>query len=56
MNKLNNTDMKKLLFSVMALVIAINANSQNGLYISYENGGKLDNFHYINEKGYSLLD
>lgn len=46
--------MKKLIGILFTLMLTITCFAQNGFYLGYENGGKLDKFHYINDKGYSL--
>ncbi len=46
--------MKKLIVIFFLTLFAETAVSQNGFYLGYENGLKIDKFYYINSKGYSL--
>lgn len=46
--------MKQVLSMIMLALFVSICNSQNSFYIGYENGGKWDNFSYINSKGYQL--
>ena len=46
--------MKTTIFAFI-FIFSINLlHAQNGFYVGYENGGKWDQFHYLNSKGYSL--
>lgn len=46
--------MKKFLGILLTVMLSLSGFAQNSFYLGYENGGKWDKFHYINDKGYYL--